>query len=746
MTITQITDYVIFGTTTDQKPLAGVPTQSLFFEVDTGRIYKFTGGVWSIFSGDNKPETLTNKTITLPTISQIKNGAFTLTLPSTSNDTLVARNTTDTLSNKTLNFPIISTISNAGTVTIPTGTRTLVARDTIDTLLTKTINVNSNTITATSQANGDILVNNGTQFVRLARGTNTQVLTSTTTGIQWANATGGGTGGSQSDTYKYTVYVDTGPTYKCRNNLTGTVESSNSLAATVIQYAIDNSTFSGAVFIKSGVYPLGATVNIKSSVLLIGEGRENTLIRPTGNFPAFIFGSTTGIQHSHLEHMLIYHNQSGYTSDLVRFTSDTRFNKIQNCDFWSSGFAAGNAIAFVNTGALNAGVGITRNDISNCFILGFNNGIFFSTANAGTPHNFINDNNFTNVFGMYCIRFVKSSGVAGTDIDHNRFISCSFQSGTSAGGNAPAVGFDYDDAANHNYTVHIGCITWDLPAGIKYANINTNMGAEGMSVVGCTPASDSPSTYIGGSGGSGTTIIKTEGTPLDLAAARTWTGYNQFLLTPAGGYEDVFKVGLNGSADYFALSNNTNASGSFSPIFRANQTSANLDQYTPALFFQAIVKATSDTVDEPAIIFTASRSGNVAVTNKPIAAFRNGLTNQILWIYPTYLDMRGNQIQNAVMGGVRWAVTTKTASYTATDTDVVILCDTTTSAITITLPAASGRSGKFYVIHRKAGTTNSITIDPNASETIDGATTITVPTAAGSSKWIFSDGTSWYSK
>ena len=185
MAITQITDFVIFGNATDTKPLAGVPTQSLFFEIDTGRTYKFTGGVWSLFSGDSKPETLTNKTLTTPIIAQIKNSTYTLTLPSAANDTLVGRSTTETLSNKTLNFPIISTISNAGTVTIPTGTRTLVARDTIDTLLTKTINVNSNTITATSQASGDILVNNGTQFLRLAKGTTGQVLQSTASTLQW---------------------------------------------------------------------------------------------------------------------------------------------------------------------------------------------------------------------------------------------------------------------------------------------------------------------------------------------------------------------------------------------------------------------------------------------------------------------------------------------------------------------------------------------------------------------------------
>ena len=56
---------------------------------------------------DNTIQTLTNKTLTAPTISTITN-TCTLTLP-TSTDTLVGRATTDTLTNKTLTSPTINT-------------------------------------------------------------------------------------------------------------------------------------------------------------------------------------------------------------------------------------------------------------------------------------------------------------------------------------------------------------------------------------------------------------------------------------------------------------------------------------------------------------------------------------------------------------------------------------------------------------------------------------------------------------
>jgi len=56
---------------------------------------------------NNTIQTLTNKTLTVPTIASIKNTG-TLTLP-TSTDTLVGRATTDTLTNKTLTSPTINT-------------------------------------------------------------------------------------------------------------------------------------------------------------------------------------------------------------------------------------------------------------------------------------------------------------------------------------------------------------------------------------------------------------------------------------------------------------------------------------------------------------------------------------------------------------------------------------------------------------------------------------------------------------
>lgn len=85
----------------------------------------------------------------------------------------------------------------------------------------------------------------------------------------------------------------------------------------------------------------------------------------------------------------------------------------------------------------------------------------------------------------------------------------------------------------------------------------------------------------------------------------------------------------------------------------------------------------------------------------------------------------------------------KTANYTATQDDRVILCDATSGAITITLPAASGLADKMFYIKKTDSSANAVTIDGNASETIDGATTKTLA-AQYDSALIVCNGSNWF--
>lgn len=71
-------------------------------------------------------------------------------------------------------------------------------------------------------------------------------------------------------------------------------------------------------------------------------------------------------------------------------------------------------------------------------------------------------------------------------------------------------------------------------------------------------------------------------------------------------------------------------------------------------------------------------------------------------------------------------VHTITADATLTASQTVILCDASTGAITVTLPAASANGGRRYFIKKIDSSAAAVTIDGNASETIDGDLTVVV--------------------
>ena len=76
-----------------------------------------------------------------------------------------------------------------------------------------------------------------------------------------------------------------------------------------------------------------------------------------------------------------------------------------------------------------------------------------------------------------------------------------------------------------------------------------------------------------------------------------------------------------------------------------------------------------------------------------------------------------------VNGGLSLKPATITANTTLDESDNIVLCNNTTD-ITVTLPAASGIAGRTYYIKKINSSTNTVTIDGNGSETIDGATTL----------------------
>lgn len=93
---------------------------------------------------------------------------------------------------------------------------------------------------------------------------------------------------------------------------------------------------------------------------------------------------------------------------------------------------------------------------------------------------------------------------------------------------------------------------------------------------------------------------------------------------------------------------------------------------------------------------------------------------------------------------IDWPVVTKTGTATLTDAERVVLADATSAAFTLTLPTAAANApyDVFYIKKIDSALANIVTIDANASETIDGLLTITLANR-GETVTLQSDGTNW---
>lgn len=88
------------------------------------------------------------------------------------------------------------------------------------------------------------------------------------------------------------------------------------------------------------------------------------------------------------------------------------------------------------------------------------------------------------------------------------------------------------------------------------------------------------------------------------------------------------------------------------------------------------------------------------------------------------------------------AVTNVTNNLTLNDTHHVLLVNASSGQVTLTLPAAAGFDRKIYVIKKIDASVNSVVIDPDGAETIDGLATIVLQ-AQFHSVVIVCNGTTW---
>ncbi len=88
-------------------------------------------------------------------------------------------------------------------------------------------------------------------------------------------------------------------------------------------------------------------------------------------------------------------------------------------------------------------------------------------------------------------------------------------------------------------------------------------------------------------------------------------------------------------------------------------------------------------------------------------------------------------------------VTSITGDTTLTISETVVLCDATAGAITVTLPAASGNTGRRFFIKKIDSSANSVTIEGSGSETIDDGMTAIVDSQYETLA-IVCDGSMWH--
>lgn len=97
-----------------------------------------------------------------------------------------------------------------------------------------------------------------------------------------------------------------------------------------------------------------------------------------------------------------------------------------------------------------------------------------------------------------------------------------------------------------------------------------------------------------------------------------------------------------------------------------------------------------------------------------------------------------------VAGPIATAIASKSADYTLTDSDSVVLVDAASNDVIITLPTAVGVSGRQYTLKRVDGSGQAVTIATTSSQTIDTVGTTALLAARNKYATVVSNGANWF--
>lgn len=147
------------------------------------------------------------------------------------------------------------------------------------------------------------------------------------------------------------------------------------------------------------------------------------------------------------------------------------------------------------------------------------------------------------------------------------------------------------------------------------------------------------------------------------------------------------------------------------------------------------------TVDQQGRL-TAAANVSISIGNANLANSSTTLGNATLTLGSTTSSVGNLTLSNVTVNGMAAAYTARTTAYTPTATDFTIAANASAGAFSVTLPTAVGITGEMYVIKKVDSSANAVTVATTSSQTIDGATTRSLPRQYDAIT-VQSDGANW---
>ena len=543
-------------------------------------------------------------------------------------------------------------------------------------------------------------------------GASNQVLTTNGSGtVSWQNASSSSSGWSltgNSGTTPGTNFIGTidnqSLVFKANNQQAGKIDLIFNNA--IFGYQAGNTITSGGTNSTFIGYQAGYSNT---------SGPSNTAIGSIA-----LFANTTGSGNAALGMGALGNNTTGSNNTAVG-TSALRYNTTS-----ASNVAVGASALFQNTtGNYNTSIGA------------------YSMQN--------NTTGASNVATGYSALSANKTGTGNTatgsgslqgntsGINNTAFGNGSLQIDSTGNGNVGLGAFALQYATNASYNVGIG---YGSLLALTTASYNTAIGNSS----GATITTGSYNTFIG-DGADATSGSLTNATALGYNAKVAAS--NSLILGGTGSY--TVNVGIGTTTPLSTLDiNGGMAVGTYAGLNAAGSgniiVSGNIGVGTATPGNKVTINSGTggasglrlQQLPSGAVLFMSSTS-DVAQNNQN---FYFDATNYRLGICAGTAPNSTLQINGALSTGV----STKTASYTMGASDYTILCNNTSGSIALTLPLASGATGRIYVVKKiSALGTNPVLVQRNGSgsDLIDGAASVTINNQYASII-LQSDGTNWW--